>query len=106
VKVTIADPARNPAIGAGLAWAAVATNCLSQRLGIETSTATAAAFTPKFEPSTVMDCGEATRCAADTKETFGAARDCAAAGIILKSGKVKVFTTPSTDNSNVMPTTS
>ncbi len=106
VNATVAYPEGNPAVGAGRCWAALATNCLSQRLGMETATATAAAFPPKFEPSTVIVCDEATRCAGDTKETVGAARDRTVAGASVKSGKVKVFLTPSTDNSNAIPATS
>jgi len=51
VKVTVADPEGFPT----LFWAAMAANRLSQRLGMETATATAAAFVPKFKPSTVRD---------------------------------------------------
>ena len=47
------------------------------------------------------------RCAADTKETVGIARDDRrVAGARLKSGNANDFMTPNTDNSNVMPATS
>ena len=55
VKATLAVPEGDPTLGAGFSWATVATNCLSQRLDMETATATVAAFSPKFEPSNVMD---------------------------------------------------
>ena len=55
VKVTVADPVGDATVGVGRCWATVATNCLLQRLGMETVTATAEAFVPKFEPSTVID---------------------------------------------------
>jgi len=106
LNVTVADPAGDPTDGSGLSCAAVATNCRSQRLGTETETATAAAFDPKFEPSTVTVCGEATRCAADTKEIVGLARERAGAGTNVKSGKLKVFVIPRMDNSSAIPTTS
>jgi len=73
---------------------------------METETATAAAFNPKFEPRTVINCDEATRCADDTNETVGAASDRTAAGANAKFGKAKGFIAPSTDSSSVMPTTS
>ncbi len=101
VKVTVADLAGELTIGNGLV-----TNCLSQRLGIETETETAVALAPKLEPSTVMVCGEAANCAADTRETVVAPGGCAGAGTKVKVGNVKVFTIPCTVNSNAIPTTS
>jgi hypothetical protein len=104
--VTMPDPVGDPTDGSGLSCAAVATNCRLQRLGTETETATSAAVDPKFEPSTVMVCNDATRCAADTEEIVGLARDRAGAGTNVNSGKLKIFMTPRTDNSSNIPTTS
>jgi hypothetical protein len=106
LNVTVADPPGDPTDGSGLSCAAVATNCRSQRLGTETEIATAAAFDPKFEPSTVTVCAEATRCAADTKEIVGTPKGCVGAGTKVKLAKLKVFTMPCTVNSNAIPTTS
>jgi hypothetical protein len=106
LKMTVADPAGDPTDGRGLSCAMVATNCRSQRLGTKTETATAEAVDPKFEPTTVMVCVDATRCAAETKETVGFARDRAGVGRNVKSGKLKVFEMPWIDNSSAIPKTS
>ena len=106
VKVTVPDPEGNPTVGTGRSWPTVATNCLLQRLGMETAISTAAALTPKFEPSNVMDCKEAIRCAADTKVTVGAAGNRSVAESNAEFWKLKIFVAPNNDNSSVTPAAS
>lgn len=87
MKATVADPDGEATLGTGLSWATVATNCLSQRLGVETATIIEETVAPKFDPRIVTVCGDATRCAAETRDTVGNAGVRAMNGSGLKSGK-------------------